>query len=79
MVTILESVEDDSYFFAYLSFTNNKLTNKFTTYLDMVVHMYTKKTLLAELSICYCDQSMDIKESLDNTIANNNNKYYIYI
>ncbi len=69
MVTIVESVEDESFFFTYLSFTNNKLTNKLTKHLELVVHMYTKKNYLENFQFCYCDQSMNIEESLANIRA----------
>jgi hypothetical protein len=54
------------FFFTYLSFTNNILTNKLIIHLDLVVDMYTKKNYMENFQFCYCDQSMNIDESLDN-------------
>jgi len=62
------------FFFTYLSFTNNILKKKLTKHLDLVVHMYTKKNYLENFQFCYCDQSMNIDESLDNIRS-----IYIYI
>jgi hypothetical protein len=42
MAMVLGSVEDEQCF-STLCFPKNKLNNKLTTHLDLVVHMYTQK------------------------------------